>query len=73
MVDNVVATLAAALERSSTASSKATTTKSIARWQAEMPLESEMRPKDKYTFFDRKERTYRKGVHSKFSVGFLAG
>lgn len=63
MVDNVVATVATALERSSTSSSKATTTKSIARWQAEMPRESEMRPKDKYTFFDRKEKTYRKGVH----------
>lgn len=24
-----------------------------------------MKPKDKYTFFDRKEKGYRKGVHSK--------
>lgn len=64
MVDNVVATLAAALQRS--ASDTAKTTKSIERWRAEMPLESEMRPKDKYTMFDRKEKSYRKGVHSEF-------
>ena len=24
-----------------------------------------MRPKDKYTMFDRKEKKYRKGIHSK--------
>lgn len=66
----MVATVAAALERLSlSSSSKATTTKSIERWQAEMPRESEMRPKDKYTFFDRKEKGYRKGVHSKFFCG----
>ena len=29
-----------------------------------MPREGEMRAKDKYTMFDRKEKTYRKGVHS---------
>ncbi|MCJ1427570.1 hypothetical protein MMC29_005473 [Sticta canariensis] len=61
MVDNVVATVEAALQRSP--SNTAKTTKSIERWRAEMPLESEMRPKDKYTMFDRKEKTYRKGVH----------
>ena len=42
------------------------TTKNLERWKAEMPTEAEMRPKDKYTFFDRKERGYRKGVHSEF-------
>ena len=30
----------------------------------EMPREEEMLPKDKYTVFDRKERRYRKGIHS---------
>ena len=32
-----------------------------------MPREEEMLPKDKYTIFDRKERKYRKGIHSKWS------
>lgn len=31
-----------------------------------MPREEEMLPKDKYTIFDKKERTYRKGLHSMF-------
>lgn len=39
--------------------------KSILRWYDEMPSEAQMRPKDKYTVFDRKARGYRKGVHSK--------
>lgn len=30
-----------------------------------MPIEQEMVPKDKYTIFDRKEKKYRKGIHSK--------
>ena len=30
-----------------------------------MPTEAEMLPKDKYTIFDRKEKRYRKGIHSK--------
>ncbi|KAL8865113.1 MAG: hypothetical protein Q9174_007063, partial [Haloplaca sp. 1 TL-2023] len=38
--------------------------KELERWQREMPTEAEMRPKDKYTMFDRKEKRYRKGVHS---------
>ncbi len=39
-----------------------------------MPTEEEMRAKDKYTMFDRKEKTYRKGVHSElFSWHFLDG
>ncbi len=29
-----------------------------------MPVEREMRPKDKYTIFDRKVKGYRKGIHS---------
>lgn len=29
-----------------------------------MPTEAEMLPKDKYTIFDRKEKRYRKGIHS---------
>lgn len=37
--------------------------KSVERWKAEMPTEAEMRPKDKYTFFDKKEKGFRKGVH----------
>ena len=41
-----------------------TTFAELERWQREMPTESEMRPKDKYTMFDRKEKRYRKGVHS---------
>jgi hypothetical protein len=32
-----------------------------------MPTEQEMLPKDKYTIFDRKEKKYRKGIHSMFS------
>lgn len=30
-----------------------------------------MRPKDKYTFFDRKVKGYRKGVHSEFCILLL--
>lgn len=40
------------------------TTKSLERWKDEMPIEQEMLPKDKYTIFDRKEKKYRKGIHS---------
>lgn len=38
--------------------------KILERWKEEMPTEGEMRPKDKYTMFDRKEKGYRKGIHS---------
>jgi hypothetical protein len=38
--------------------------KAVERWKAEMPSEAEMLPKDKYTVFDRKQRGYRKGIHS---------
>ena len=46
------------------------TTKAVERWYKEMPREGEMLPKDKYTIFDRKERKYRKGIHSE-SRGLL--
>lgn len=39
--------------------------KELERWKEEMPKEEEMGPRDKYWFFDRKVRGYRKGVHSK--------
>lgn len=39
------------------------------RWYAEMPREEEMLPKDKYTIFDKKEKHYRKSIHS---MSFLA-
>ncbi|KAH1703697.1 hypothetical protein KXX12_000980 [Aspergillus fumigatus] len=56
-VDRVVDTLSAALRRNGQS------TKAIDRWYAEMPREEEMLPKDKYTLFDKKEKTYRKGIH----------
>ena len=40
----------------------------LERWKEEMPTEGEMRPKDKYTMFDRKEKNYRKGVHSESNI-----
>lgn len=33
-----------------------------------MPREEEMLPKDKYTIFDRKEKKYRKGIHSPYQL-----
>ena len=39
---------------------------SVERWKSEMPAEQEMLPKNKYTMFDRKEKTYRKGIHSEY-------
>ena len=59
-VDTVVATLDTALAK------KGETSKAVERWKMEMPREEEMRPKDKYTVFDRKVRGYRKGIHSEF-------
>ena len=59
MVDNVVSTIDNALAK------KGLTMKAVERWKEEMPREEEMRPKDKYTMFDRKEKRYRKGIHSK--------
>lgn len=37
--------------------------KPVSRLQNELPKESEMDPKDKYTVFNRKARYYRKGAH----------
>lgn len=59
-VDRVVDTLSAALERNGQ------TSKAVTRWYAEMPREEEMLPKDKYTLFDKKEKSYRKSIHSTF-------
>ncbi|KAL9032939.1 MAG: hypothetical protein Q9214_007747 [Letrouitia sp. 1 TL-2023] len=59
-VDNVVATLDNALRK------QGSSLKELERWKTEMPTEDEMRPKDKYTVFDRKEKKYRKGIHSEF-------
>ncbi|KAJ5335964.1 54S ribosomal protein [Penicillium brevicompactum] len=56
-VDRVVDTLSAALERNGQ------TSKAVSRWYAEMPREEEMLPKDKYTLFDKKEKSYRKSIH----------
>lgn len=33
-----------------------------------MPTEAEMLAKDKYTIFDRKEKRYRKGIHSTWDL-----
>lgn len=57
-VDSVVETLETALAK------KGETVKALERWRAEMPTEDEMLAKDKYTIFDRKEKRYRKGIHS---------
>jgi hypothetical protein len=42
-------------------------TKALEKWKEDMPVEQEMVPKDKYTMFDRKEKKYRKGIHSQFT------
>jgi len=55
----VVAVVDTALKKQDMSSGR-----NLERWKEEMPTEQEMRPKDKYTMFDRKEKTYRKGVHS---------
>ena len=57
-MDAVVATVDRALAKQNI------TTKAVERWKDEMPIEQEMLPKDKYTIFDRKEKKYRKGIHS---------
>jgi len=57
-VDSVVATLDAALAK------RGESLKSLEIWKQEMPTEAEMLPRDKYTMFDRKEKRYRKGIHS---------
>ncbi|KAI4106951.1 MAG: hypothetical protein L6R37_001950 [Teloschistes peruensis] len=57
-VDSVVACVDTALRK------QGSSMKDLDRWKAEMPREEEMRPKDKYTIFDRKEKRYRKGIHT---------
>ncbi|KAG8531377.1 uncharacterized protein KY384_003006 [Bacidia gigantensis] len=61
LVDRVVSTVASALQRN-----KITEPEQLQRWKAEMPTQEEMKPKDKYTIFDRKVKGYRKGVHSEY-------
>ena len=60
LVDNVITTVDNALKKQNMES-----TVKLERWKEEMPTEAEMRPKDKYTMFDRKEKRYRKGIHSR--------
>ena len=62
-VDEVVATVANALAK------QGETVKALERWNAEMPTEAEMLPRDKYTMFDRKAKRYRKGIHSMWLSG----
>ncbi|KAL6716865.1 54S ribosomal protein L31, mitochondrial [Lecanora helva] len=66
LVDNVVTTVDSALQRSGMGSARG-----LERWKEEMPTEGEMHPRDKYTMFDRKEKRYRKGVHSEFPASFF--
>lgn len=65
-VDRVVAVVDAALAR------KGLTASQLLRWKEQMPSEAEMFPRDKYTMFDRKERRYRKGIHSKLWLYYSA-
>ncbi|CUS11998.1 unnamed protein product [Tuber aestivum] len=39
------------------------TSAAVERWKTEMPTEAKMKPRDKYTMFDPKQKSYRKGVH----------
>jgi hypothetical protein len=64
----VVDTVSAALKNNYPAGSPGATTKAVERWYKEMPREEEMLPKDKYTIFDRKEKKYRKGIHSMWFI-----
>ena len=66
LVDNVVSIVDRALARNGM------TARVLERWKEEMPKEEEMLAKDKYTIFDRKEKKYRKGIHSESSLGKLA-
>jgi hypothetical protein len=43
-------------------------TRAVERWKEEMPSEREMVPRDKYTMFDRKEKKYRKAIHSECTL-----
>lgn len=61
-MDRVVDTVSAALARNGHSA------KAVERWNVEMPREEEMLPKDKYTIFDKKEKRYRKSIHSTSSL-----
>ena len=65
LVDKVVDTVEQSLQRHGLPLGIA----SLRRWREEMPTEREMLPRDKYTMFDRKEKTYRKGIHSESALG----
>lgn len=64
-VDTVVSVVDQALAKQGIA------IKPIQRWKEEMPTEQEMLPRDKYTIFDRKEKKYRKAIHS-MGLSYLA-
>lgn len=66
-VDAVVATVDQALAK------KGETIKALDVWKETMPTEAEMLPKDKYTMFDRKEKRYRKGIHSRLLLLSVEG
>lgn len=66
LVDKVVDTVSTALQNNG-----GMTAKAVERWYKEMPREEEMLPKDKYTIYDRKEKTYRKGIHSERFPGMF--
>ena len=68
LVDKVVATVDSALQRQNMELGR-----NVIRWKEEMPTEQEMRPKDKYTIFDRKEKKYRKSIRSKLLLDELLG
>ncbi|KAF3915641.1 hypothetical protein ABW21_db0209123 [Orbilia brochopaga] len=57
-VDRIVDTIEDALAK------RGMTSQAVEVWKAEMPTESEMPPRDKYTIFDKKHKGYRKGIHS---------
>lgn len=44
---------------------------SLQVWKENMPREEEMLPKDKYSIFDRKEKRYRKGIHSAYLPPYI--
>lgn len=56
-VDRIVETVSNALAK------QGTTVAAVERWKEEMPTETEMPARDKYTIFDRKAKGYRKAVH----------
>lgn len=66
-VDGVISVVDRALAK------QGLTTKAVERWKEEMPKEQEMVPKDKYTIFDRKEKAYRKGIHSMCDTSLCSG